>query len=320
MPELPEVEGIRRQLLPRVTDRTLAELAVCDTTRWHPAEGLDASAATNRRFRDITRHAKLLRVALDGDLTVLIHLKLAGQVVYQASDGARIIGGHPYPLPGASLPDTSTRFVLSLDDGATIFLNDQRRFCWLRLLPDAEAQKFIAKQQYGPDPLAPGFTVELLASRLAARRGRPIKVALLDQTCIVGLGNIYVDESLHLSHLHPMTKAGDVTPAQVAALHEAILGILKIAVPVGGAIVKNGKAVDDPGSGRDFLHAHGRAGLPCPDCDPQHGPPETITRAFLAGRGTYFCLRCQPAPPGFVMPEAATKTSKRKSDEYEETE
>jgi formamidopyrimidine-DNA glycosylase len=297
MPELPEVEGTRRRLLPLVAGRRIERLKIHDFKLWHPAEGLTAESVEGRTIRALDRRAKILIFSLEGDLSLLLHLKIAGQIAFRQATGDRFVGGHPHPLPDVTLPERSTRFSISLADGSAIFINDQRRFSWLRLLSDAAAEAFIAGHKYGPDPLEPSFTPEVLAERLRARKGRPIKAALLDQTCVAGLGNIYADESLHAARLHPMLRAGDASPSQVAALHRGIVEVLAIAVPVGGAIVNNGRAVMDADSGRDFLRAHGRAGQPCPDCGEGQ-----IVRAFLAGRGTYFCPVCQQAPPGFALP------------------
>ena len=311
MPELPEVESLRRRLSPRLTGHSISQLTVRDAKLWHPAPGLAAEAVAGRRIVSLERHAKLTVFSLEGDFALVLHLKIAGQVVYQALSGERIAGGHPYPLPGSLLPDASTRFIVALDDGAQLFINDQRRFCWLRLLPAAEVAPFVAKHRYGPDPLDASFTPPRLAERLRLRRGRPIKAALLDQTCIAGLGNIYADESLHHARLHPARRAGDLAPEEVVRLHAAIKRVLDLAVPVGGAIVKNGRAEADSVSGRDFLLAHGRAGELCLGCQAvaagaatgDAGPPRPaspgagrIVRAVIAGRGTYYCPECQPAP------------------------
>ena len=291
MPELPEVEGARRKLVPLLVGRAIERLEVHDAKLWHSAEGFDAGAAARRTVRGIARHAKILEFDLGDDLRLLLHLKIAGQIAYVHKNGTRWIGGHPYPLPTASLPDSSTRFSLHLDTGDVLHVNDQRRFAWLRLLPADDAASFIAEHKFGPDPLQATFTPQLLGERLKARKGRPIKAALLDQTCVSGLGNIYADESLHAARLHPMTRAGDVTPKQVAALHTAIRDVLELAVPVGGAYVVNGRAATpEDQQERDFLRAHGRAGERCPDCT---SPKAVIVREFLAGRGTYYCPVCQ---------------------------
>jgi len=309
MPELPEVEGARRKLDPLVVGRQIERLEVRDLKLWRPAGGLEAGAVSGRTCLALERHAKVLHFSLDGGLALLLHLKIAGQIAFQHGDGTRFICGHPHPLIDADLPNTWTRFSLQLPAGDALHVNDQRRFSWLRLLSALEADDFIAGHKFGPDPLAPGFTPELLASRLHLRKGRPLKAALLDQTCIAGLGNIYADESLHAARLHPMLRTGDIKPAQVAALHQSIVRVLELAVPVGGAYVVNGRAATPADQQeRDFLRAHGRAGDACPDCDPPRG---TIVREFLAGRGTYFCPECQPVAkvPGAVRAPKACKPS-----------
>lgn len=348
MPELPEVEGFRRRLAPLIVGRHLTRLEVRDPKLWHPATGLSEADVAGRGLLALQRRAKLLIFSLEGELALVAHLKIAGQLVYAWPDGRRLVGGHPYPLPDAELPQAATRFVLAFQEGAgevtgnyapgaeryapgvgsgTLFINDQRRFAWLRLLPAPSLAAFLAAQRYGPDPLDPSFTPEVLGARLQARRGRPVKAALLDQTCVAGLGNIYADEALHGARLHPMLRARDLSPGEVARLYHSIRRVLEVAVPVGGALVKPGRAVADgehgpSAEGRDFLRAHGRAGQLCPTCaaEDSHiqvagqvaggegqapaapGGAPRIVRLFLAGRGTYFCPVCQPAPPGFVPP------------------
>jgi formamidopyrimidine-DNA glycosylase len=292
VPELPEVEGARRRLEPLLVGRRIERFEVRDPKLWHVSEGLSEQELVGRRVARIDRHAKVLDFVVEGELRLLVHLKIAGQFAYQLADGSRFVGGHPYPLPTADLPDTSTRFSLYVEGGDALHINDQRRFAWARLLRPAEADAYIAEQKYGPDPLRPDFTPHLLGERLRARKGRPIKAALLDQTCLAGLGNIYADESLHGARLHPMTRTADLSERQVAALHSAIRAVLELAVPVGGAYVVNGKvATPEDQLERDFLRAHGRAGQPCPDCKK---PKAVIVREFLAGRGTYYCPGCQP--------------------------
>jgi formamidopyrimidine-DNA glycosylase len=342
MPELPEVEGFRRRLDPLISGRRLARLDVLDEKLWRSAEGLEPLAVAGSSVLALERRAKLLLLYLDGDrveglhpegaprgpggLVLALHLKIAGQLVFATPDGRRAVGGHPYPLPDVALPAPSTRFVLDFGPAGTLYVNDQRRFAWLRLMSVACLPGFLDEQRYGPDPLDPSFTAEVFAARLRSRRGRPIKAALLDQTCVAGLGNIYADESLHGAGLHPLRRTGSLSGEETVRLHGAICSVLARAVPVGGAVVKRPRAVSedrpasleatpsgatpleatDTGAGeRDFLRAHGRAGAPCPDCAvagrlAPGGEPPTIVRQFLAGRGTYYCPTCQPAPQTYT--------------------
>lgn len=303
MPELPEVEGFRRRLEPVIVDRAVARLTVFDDKRWHPSDGLDAQMVAGGVVQSIDRAGKMLLCNLSNGLALAMHLKIAGQLVLEAPDRARLVGGHPYPRPGTDLPDTSTRFLLEFAGGIRLWFNDQRRFGWLRLMPSADVGDFVAGHSYGPDPIAADFTAEVLRERLAARAGRPVKVALLDQTCVAGVGNIYADESLYRARIHPRRLAGSLGPAEVVTLHHELVGILMMAVPVGGALMRGNRkiAVDDEVNvGRDFLEAHGCAGAQCPRClargDVDPNGASVIIRTVVGGRGTYLCPTCQPEP------------------------
>lgn len=303
MPELPEVEGFRRRVEPLLVGVTIACLQVLDEKRWHPAAGLDAASASGATVTAISRVGKMLIVSLDRPITLALHLKIAGQLVHVRNDGTRILGGHPYPLAGATLPDCASRVRIAFTNGDTLFVNDQRRFCWVRLMPESDVEGFVEGHGFGPDPIDPTFSAEVLGARIALRRGRPIKVALLDQTCVAGIGNIYADESLYRARIHPRRLAGTLDANEIGRLHEAIAGILAIAVPVGGALMMGNRraAVTDPAdAGRDFLQAHGCPGDPCAQCREDGrtagGAVPLIIREVVGGRGTYFCPECQHLP------------------------
>lgn len=303
MPELPEVEGFRRRVEPFLVGATIARLHVLDEKRWHPAAGLDAASLGGAKVTAISRVGKMLLLSLDRPITLALHLKIAGQLVHVRDDGTRILGGHPYPLAGADLPDTATRVWISFTNGDMLFINDQRRFCWVRVMPSGDVEGFVADHGYGPDPIDPAFSAEVLGARLALRRGRPVKVALLDQTCVAGIGNIYADESLYRARIHPRRLAGTLDFNEIRRLHEAIVGILAVAVPVGGALMMGNRrsAVTDPAdAGRDFLQAHGCPGDPCAQCREDGrgsgGAVPLIIREVVGGRGTYFCPECQRLP------------------------
>ena len=265
----------------------------------------------------LDRRAKLLLFRLDGGPHAsCLHLKIAGQLVFATPDGRRAwSAATPTPCRTSTCRRRPPASCSTSGPPGTLYVNDQRRFAWLRLLPWTRTwRRFLAEQRYGPDPLDPAFTPEVLAARLAARRGRPLKAALLDQTCIAGLGNIYADESLHGAGLHPMRRAGDLDPAEVRSACTAPSGASwKSPSPSAGALVD--------GSGRRPMR---RAGTPgATSCAPTAGPGElcpdcaggrarwrrtarrrAIVRQFLAGRGTYFCPVCQPARPASTPPSA----------------
>lgn len=303
MPELPEVEGFRRRMEPVIVGRSVTCLTVFDDKRWHPAEGTSADTAIGGTVDSVDRAGKMLLYRLSNGFALAMHLKIAGQLVLEAPNHARIVGGHPYPRPGSHLPDSSTRFLIEFAGRIRLWFNDQRRFGWLRLLPSKDVDAFVAGHKYGPDPIAPEFTVAILRDRLDARSGRPVKAALLDQTCVAGVGNIYADESLYRARIHPSRLAGSLDGTEITALHRELVRILEVAVPVGGALMRGNRKVpadDEANAGRDFLEAHGCAGAKCPRCvargdtDPESAPQ--IIRIVVAGRGTYVCPRCQANP------------------------
>ena len=303
MPELPEVEGFRRRLVPVAVGREVTGLAVFDEKRWHPASGLDAGSVRGATIDAIDRAGKMLVYRLSGGLALAMHLKIAGQLVLERPDGPRLVGGHPYPRSGIELPDTSTRFLIELSGDVRLWFNDQRRFGWLRLMPLTEVDLFVASHDYGPDPIAPGFSDAVLGSRLSMRAGRPVKVALLDQSCIAGVGNIYADEALYRARIHPRRLAGSLDARDIARLTVELVGILNIAVPVGGALMRGNRKVDvdsEVDSGRDFLEAHGCAGAACPRCiargEAGLDDAPRIVRTVVGGRGTYLCPICQTEP------------------------
>lgn len=285
MPELPEVETLRSGLatvLPGRVVRSVA-LSVPKLLVEAPAEGL--AALVGRAFTGVRRYGKLLVFDLD-DLTLVVHLRLTGQLVWV--DGtARCAGGHPIPAFDAPLPNAMTHLAIRVDDG-TLYLNDQRQFARLWLLDGGMVEAFLTALRLGPCPLDPALTAETLGIRLARHARLPVKGALLDQRCVAGLGNIYADESLFYAGLHPAQAAGTLD----RAAHERLLGAmrqaLRTALEYGGAVVINGRAV--PLAGKDFLAVHGRMGQPCRVC----GMP--IIKIRVTGRGTYLCPQCQHSP------------------------
>lgn len=279
MPELPEVETLRRGLAAHLVGRRicavearLAKLVAAGTLA--ELEGATVVA--------VRRRAKRLLVETDR-ATLLVQLSLAGQMALRAADGATLAsGGHPVPAWDAPLPHRSTHLALRLDDGATLYLTDIRHFARVWVLSAEEAQARLAELGLGPEPLEEEFTPGVLAAALAGRRA-PLKPTLLDQARVAGLGNIYVDEALWRARLAPARAAGELGAEEVARLHAAIRGVLERAVTGGVAQVLDGRAAP----GTDFPAVHGRAGQPCPRC----GTPIVKTR--LAGRGTYTCPSCQ---------------------------
>jgi formamidopyrimidine-DNA glycosylase len=292
MPELPEVETLRRGLATLLPGRVVrhVELRVPKLLAAAPAAGL--AALVGRSFRSVRRHGKLLVFDL-GDLALVGHLRLTGQLVY-VDGAARFAGGHPVPAFDAAVPNAMTHVVIGTDAGV-LYLNDQRQFARLWLLESAAIEGFLAVQDLGPCALDPALTPRALGERLARHARLPIKGALLDQRCLAGLGNIYADESLFLAGIHPAQPAGTLDAGAHERLLAGVRQALRVALAHGGAVVINGRAL--PIAGKDFLAVHGRAGEPCRRC----GTPIAKTR--VVGRGTYLCPSCQ------ILPIAMTATA-----------
>ena len=286
MPELPEVETIRRIVASELIGRTLTavDLTLPKLVRDSPIPQLDA--LLGHRLERAERRAKVLVTHWSDGLSLLTHFKLAGQLAVIRPDGRRVVAGHPVPDPEGSFPHKATHLTLRFDGETTVYYSDIRQFGWWRLMPSADVDTALAAFRFGPEGTGgKDFDQEGLADRLARRR-IAIKPALLDQRVVAGLGNIYVDEALHRARIHPGAPANSLPPEDVVRLHEAIGWALERGIEQGGAKIRRGKAYPRDG----FPAIHARRDEPCMTC----GTP--IVKITLGGRGTYFCPVCQPAP------------------------
>ena len=277
MPELPEVETIRRQLAPHVEGRTLARLEVLDP-RWSdpapPAE-LDATVS-GRRIEWLERRGKYLLMRLAEEVALVMHLRMTGNLLLvQAGEAPQ----RPY-----------MRACLALDSGAHVLFCDARRFgTGVVLLGDDTLERYFAAR-LGVEPLGPEFTTAALRA-LAAGKRAPVKAFLLSQEGIAGVGNIYADEALFRARIHPLRPVGTLRPAQIELLREGVVASLEAGIDARGATIDDYRDVDgERGSFQDRFLVHRREGEPCPRC----GRP--IRKLRAAGRGTYVCERCQPRP------------------------
>jgi formamidopyrimidine-DNA glycosylase len=285
MPELPEVETLRRQLAPLVEGRTLAHLAV-DDERWcRPLMPHELAAAVEgRAVERLERRGKYLVWALAGDVSLLMHLRMTGTLLYD---------------PPADAPHTRVR--IALDDGHALRFCDPRRFGTGELAVGREALARFFAPRLGLEPLAPEFTPQALRA-LARGRRAPVKAFLLDQTKVAGVGNIYADEALFRARIHPLREAGALTPKQLAALRDAVVEALSAGIAAGGATIDDFRHADGvAGAFQDEFLVHRRRGEPCPACG------GAVVKFVAAGRGTYACERCQPRPrPRRRRPPART--------------
>ena len=292
MPELPEVESLVRDLGPGVIGRTIERVEVHKPKLLSAARGLTLEDLCGRRFERVWRRGKLAVWELSGDLSLVVHLKLAGQMVHVAADGHELAhGGHPVPMWGTPLPHKSSHVVFHFDDASTLYLTDIRQFARLTLLPDREVAGFLKKQKLGPEPLTRRFNAEEFFRRLQ-RRGIPLKTAIMDQSVVGGIGNIYADESLWRARLHGGRATETLTGRRAHTLLGHVRDVLTEALGQGGTSFDS-LYVDVNGESGYFdrsLAVYGREGEPCPRC----GTP--IRREPFMNRSSYSCPRCQPRP------------------------
>jgi formamidopyrimidine-DNA glycosylase len=286
MPELPEIETIRRHLAAVLPGRTVTGVELRLPKLLQAEPGRTLRDLIGQPVLAVNRRAKHLWLDFGGDQSLLIHLRLTGQIVHQSASGERRPGGHPVPAFDAPLPHKSTHFWMTFDDGSTLYLTDIRQFAVLRLVGTAHVPALLAAEAYGPDALDPALTPAALAERLKAHPRARLKSVLLDQSVIAGLGNIYVDEALYAARLHPLRTPASLTADEVARLLAGIRDALDHGLRQGGFTIINGRARPLDG----YPRVHGLAGAPCPRC----GTP--IVKTTVGGRGTYLCPTCQPAP------------------------
>lgn len=291
MPELPEVETIRAGLQHNVVGLKFTAADILNPGSFPALPGQAERYVIGSSIIGIERRAKVLIIHLSSGYSLLLHLKMTGQVVWVPKSGPRFAGGHPTGSLAADLPDGSTRVAFSLSDGSRLFFNDQRKFGWVKLVKTEEVLKDKLIARLGPEPLTAAFELKQFGGTLR-RRGRSlIKAVILDQSTVSGVGNIYADESLHLAKIHPARLAGDLKPAEVKRLHVAIKTVIALGVKHGGtSFTHYVDALGGKGDYLDYARVFRRQGLTCPVC------AAVIIKTRLAGRGTHFCPRCQKLP------------------------
>lgn len=290
MPELPEVETIRRGLSALLPGKTVKAVDF-DWPKGFPNASADVEQfLIGATIADVHRRAKVLMIELSTAYTLVIHLKMTGQLVYTA-ESTRFGAGHPNDSLIARLPDNSTRVTLTFTDGSHLYFNDFRKFGWIRLLPGVEVPNIDFFKKVGPEPLAEDFTARQFAERLQRRKNTSVKAALLDQSVIAGVGNIYADESLWGAKIHPAARVGDLSAAKLKKLYEELRFVMNLAIEKGGSTDKNYvNAEGKKGTYLNFARVFRREGQACPRCG------TTIVKSRVAGRGTHTCPYCQKPP------------------------
>jgi formamidopyrimidine-DNA glycosylase len=289
VPELPEVETVRRGLEQLVVGRRIATFEIWEPKSFQVAEGGWADSVgrylEGARVVAARRRAKVLILDLDTDYSLVGHLKMTGQMVVRGAENWA--GGHPNDSFLAQLPDRSTRLAFGFDDGSQLFFNDQRKFGWIRLMPTAavESLPFIAK--LGPEPFNPADFPEF-RRRIDHHQRTIIKAALLNQEIVAGIGNIYADETLWAARVNPSRPVSEVSARKLRELFTAAGQVMQLSIDLGGSTDRNYvDAEGNRGNYLSFAHVFRREGQPCDRCG------TTIVKIRVAGRGTHFCPRCQ---------------------------
>jgi formamidopyrimidine-DNA glycosylase len=287
MPELPEVETVARQLEPELEGRRIESLEVLDE-RWSrpvPAAVLGA-AVSGATIEGLGRRGKYLLLGLDGGRTLVMHLRMTGNLVLVEGDDVLDPSEGRLLYQGERTTEARhlrARFVL--DDGRELWFTDPRRFGEAFLIDDADLPARF--ERLGVEPFSPEFTAEALGE-MAAGRTVPLKSFLLDQSGIAGVGNIYADEALYRARLHPLSPAGSMKPEHLEALRDGVIAALEAGIDAGGSSIddyRDGRG--EKGTMQEKFLVHTREGQPCPSCEGE------IVRIVVGGRSTYFCPSCQ---------------------------
>ncbi len=342
MPELPEVETVRRGLAELLPRRVVERVLVFDSPKSFPNALLDVEQFLyGSEVSGVRRRAKVLIVDLSTDYSLVVHLKMTGQLVFRATAGEGIAfsppkssetarrslssgpvtrstpsfekseisskagvappratrglrvtdfgGGHPNDSLIGGLPDRSTRVQIDFEDGSKLFFNDQRKFGWIKLLPTAEVEQLPFFQKVGPEPLDPKTTAKEFIQRIRRRNGSMVKPAILDQSVVAGVGNIYADEGLWAAKIHPENRVRDLSDEQLNTLFIETVKVLALSIEKGGSTDRNYvDAEGRRGSYLEFANVFRREGQGC-----KIHPDVVIEKIRVAGRGTHICPVCQ---------------------------
>ena len=283
MPELPEVETVRRGLNSFILHQRITKITIlCEKSFiGRPVLG---------QVRQIRRFGKALVIDLDNGYSLMIHLRMTGQLIYDCPGEERYAAGHPSENFVANLPNKQTRVILELEHG-TLYFNDQRKFGFIKVLPTPEVENdpFIRKLAREPWQMSK----EELYAKFQKHKNSCIKAAILDQTIIAGLGNIYADEALFMAGIHPQRKAGTLTETEACNILDTASKVMDVSIAAGGSTMKDYVKAD--GTRGDYLdkfaQVFNKTGQLCPVCR-----KAKIEKIKVAGRGTHICPHCQKLP------------------------
>lgn len=293
MPELPEVETIRRGLNRRIVGKTIADIDV----RFLKTFQGEKLKVIKLKVKSIERRAKVVAVRLEKDENLLFHLKMTGQLIFIDRNDKRFAGGHPDHNWHAKLPNSTTAVIFNFEDGTHLYFNDMRKFGWCKVLTDEQLKKIFA-EEYGPEPVrlagarsgqaSSDFSAEYLIQQASKIPNRKIKQFLTDQTIIAGIGNIYADETLFDARISPLRKVSEISENEWKKIIQSVKKILNLAIKHGGTTDSDFVNADgEKGGMQDYLKVYRKNGTDCPKCGGK------IVRITVGGRGTHYCPVCQ---------------------------
>lgn len=288
MPELPEVETVRRGLEKLIVGQKILDVKVLNEKSFQAPENDAKEFLPGAKVKQVRRRAKVLMIDLSTNYSLVIHLKMTGQIVFRGRENWG--GGHPNNSFIEELPNRTTRIEFGMENGK-LFFNDQRKFGWVKLLPTAQINGLDFIKKLGPEPLNGNPRDEFL-NRVRRRNNSVIKAAILDQSVIAGIGNIYADEALWLAKIHPETRVRDLSDKDLIRILDSSIQVMTKSIESGGSSMKNYIKAD--GSKGDYLEKFAnvfhREGLACPCCGHE------IVKVRVASRGTHLCSACQRPP------------------------
>ncbi|MFN4099111.1 MAG: bifunctional DNA-formamidopyrimidine glycosylase/DNA-(apurinic or apyrimidinic site) lyase [Pararhodobacter sp.] len=286
MPELPEVETVRRGLVPAMEGKRIRKAEVRrPDLRWPLPVGM-AERLTGAGVERLRRRSKYILADLDTGETLLVHLGMTGRMTVSGLAAPYVPGQFHHAHP---LTEKHDHVVLDMEGGARITFNDARRFGAMDLMPTATAEQHPLLASLGPEPLGNTFSAAHLVARLAGRKG-PVKALLLDQRLVAGLGNIYVSEALHRAGIHPERAGGQIAGAKLDLLATEIRAVLAEAIEAGGSSLRDYRQADgELGYFQHSFRVYDREGAACPT----QGCDGIVHRIVQSGRSSFFCPRCQ---------------------------
>lgn len=288
MPELPEIETLARGLRKTIQGNTIKRVVIHESKKFKGTPTELKKFVIGKKIQSIHRRAKWLAIELSSGYSFIIHLKMTGQLLYQKKGKPFFLGGHSMSEEQPTYPNYHTRVTFEFTDGSKLFFQDMRKFGYVELYCAAETAKYFEQKKLAREPLDSTYTLSYLTKQLLRRKNTTIKAALLDQTVVAGIGNIYADDTLFTARVQPARRVISLTKSEINALYKATKLTLKQAIASGGTSFSHYYQLDGTLGGYwKKRKVYQRTGEPCRRCK------TPIKKIRCAGRGTHFCPTCQ---------------------------